>query len=149
MSWQKLADENFELAEFGRDRFSSRVAYLATTRVDGRPRVHPVTPILGDGELFIFMEPTSPKGHDLRRNGQYALHASVENEEGGKGEFYISGKAFLEDDPSLRASAAKHAGYNVADRYILFRLDIAEALGTVYEKEGPVRRRWKNIKSDL
>jgi hypothetical protein len=36
-----------------------------------------VTPILGENRLFIFMEPTSPKGHDLRRDGRYTLHCSV------------------------------------------------------------------------
>ncbi|MGH2405330.1 MAG: pyridoxamine 5'-phosphate oxidase family protein, partial [bacterium] len=52
------------------------MAYLATLRGDGAPRVHPVTPIVGEGRLFLFMEPTSPKGHDLRRDGRYALHSS-------------------------------------------------------------------------
>ena len=48
------------------------------------PRVHPVTPIVGSGKLFVFMEPTSPKGKDLMRDGRYALHCGIEgNNEGG------------------------------------------------------------------
>jgi hypothetical protein len=70
MSWSDLVKENHELAEFGRKRFTSEVAFLATVRKNGSPRVHPVTPIIGEERLFIFMEPTSPKGHDLRRDGR-------------------------------------------------------------------------------
>ena len=90
MSWRTLEQEDMELAEFGRARLAGRPAYLATVRQDGSPRVHPVTPIVGDGHLFIFMEPTSPKGHDLQRDGRYALHSSVEDTGGGGGEFWSS-----------------------------------------------------------
>jgi hypothetical protein len=143
MSWQDLVGGNPELAEFGTDRFSSRVAYLATVRKDGSPRVHPVTPILGEGQLYLFMDPTSPKDHDLRRNGLFALHASVENEDGGQGEFFINGKASLMEDITVREVAVKHAGYDVAGRYILFRLALEAALGTIYEGDQTIRRRWK------
>lgn len=143
MSWKRLVAENPELAEFGQTRFGSRVAYLATVRKDGAPRVHPVTPILGDGNLFVFMDPTSPKGTDLKRTGRFALHASVENEDGGQGEFFIAGRARLNEDAALRSIAVKHAGYDVSDRYILFQLTLDEALGTVYEENEVVRRRWK------
>ena len=76
-SWQAFAQQAPEIAAFGAARFQSEVAYLGTLRADGGPRVHPVTPILG-AQLFLFMEPTSPKGKDLQRDGRYALHCSVE-----------------------------------------------------------------------
>src|SRR5215213_9785514 len=79
------------LAAFGLEASQRRVAFLATVRPDGSPRVHPVTPIVADGRLFLFMEPTSPKGHDLRRDGRYALHALVLDEAGGGGEFSVRG----------------------------------------------------------
>ena len=41
---------------------ASGTADLATVRQDGVPRVHPVTPIIGAGGLYLFMEPTSPRG---------------------------------------------------------------------------------------
>jgi len=72
-SWEEFAQQATELAEFGKARFQSGVAYLGTLRADGSPRVHPVTPIIGE-ELFLFMEPTSPKGKDLQRDGRYTLH---------------------------------------------------------------------------
>lgn len=48
MSWGKLRGEAPNLADYGEARFASGVAYLATVRKDGSPRMHPVTPILGD-----------------------------------------------------------------------------------------------------
>lgn len=144
MSWQALERGNPELAAFGLERFSSQVAYLATVRKDGSPRVHPVTPIVGEGRLFLFMEPTSPKGDDLRRNGRYALHASVENSGGGNGEFWVTGRGRFLDSAEARAVATQHANYAPADRYILFELSVESAFSNVYTEDGPPKRRsWK------
>jgi general stress protein 26 len=144
MSWQELANDNPDLARFGAERLlESEVAYLATVRQDGSPRVHPVTPIIGGGKLFVFMEPTSPKGHDLRRNGRYAMHCQVADSEGGKGEFFLSGEAKWVEDAATRETAVRAASYDIADRYILFELDVDQALGTTYSSDGPVRQRWQ------
>ena len=64
--------------------------------------VHPVTPIVGDGRLFVFMEPTSPKGDDIARRGAYALHCLVTDANGTGGEFYVRGHGEQVDDPRLR-----------------------------------------------
>lgn len=144
MSWQALEDGNKELAQFGHKRFASNhVAYLATIRKDGSPRVHPLTPIVGEGHLFVSMHPASPKGHDLRRDGRYALHCSVADDSGGEGEFLITGHATLVDDPELIAIANKHANWERADTSILFELSVESAISTVYTKDGMVRQRWK------
>ena len=82
MSWGTLEEKAPELAAFGVSRLHGRVAYLATLRQDGSPRLHPMTPIIGQGHLFVFMEPTSPKGHDLRRDGRYAIHCAVSDTSG-------------------------------------------------------------------
>jgi hypothetical protein len=96
-SWSEFSRLAPELAAFGEARFRSGVAYLGTLRADGGPRVHPVTPILGE-QLFLFMEPTSPKGKDLQRDDRYALHCSVADSNGGEGEFYVRGRAILTTD---------------------------------------------------
>ncbi len=142
-TWGEFAEASPELAAFGAERFeSTHVAYLATERKDGWPRVHPVSPIIRQGHLFLFMEPTSPKGHDLLRSGRYALHSSVSDSSGASGEFSISGKAVLADDPAIRAVATEAASYTPEDRYILFELTVESALSTVYEDGRPVRKRW-------
>ena len=144
MSWHDLEAGNAELAAFGAARFKSGVAYLATIRKDGSPRLHPVTPIIGQGRLFLFMEPTSPKGRDLQRDGRYAMHAAVRDAGGGEGEFFIAGRAALVEDPEVRALAARSASYAPADRYILFALAVDRAGSTVYQEGGqPVRTHWQ------
>jgi hypothetical protein len=140
-TWTDFAQQAPELAAFGKTRFDSGVAYLATVRPDGGPRVHPVTPIIGD-QLFLFMEPTSPKGKDLLRDSRYALHCAVADSEGGEGEFYVRGEATLSDDPLLRAQAVAASSYEPDERYILFVLTVDFAFMNVYGESGGVRR-WR------
>src|SRR5512139_3782747 len=125
-NWAEFTQHAPELAAFGESRFRSGVAYLGTLRADGGPRVHPVTPIVGE-QLFLFMEPTSPKGKDLQRDARYTLHCAVEDSSGGEGEFYVRGRAILTDDPFMRAQAVKASTYAPEDRYILFVLSIEYA----------------------
>lgn len=143
MSWKILEEQQPALAAFGLERLNGKVAYLATVRRDGSPRVHPVTPIIGQGRLFVFMEPTSPKGRDLGRDGRYTMHCAVADNSGAGGEFSTAGRARLVDDPELRAAAVRMASYTPADRYILFELDVESAASTVYAEDGPVRQSWK------
>lgn len=143
MSWRALEEKNPELAAFGVSRLHGQVAYLATVRQDGSPRVHPMTPIIGQGHLFVFMEPTSPKGQDLRRDGRYAIHCAVSDTSGASGEFRISGQAQLITDPELRALAVGLAPYSPADRYILFEFSLESAASTVYEGDRVIHQRWK------
>jgi hypothetical protein len=141
--WHELADNAAELAGSAADRFTAGVAYLATTARDGAPRVHPVTPIIGSGSLFVFMEPTSPKGRDLRRDGRFALHSPVDDAQGGGGEFLLRGRARLVEDPDERARAAAASSYAPADRYVLFELLPDDLLATDYPEGAPRHRRWR------
>jgi hypothetical protein len=57
------------------DRQQFTIAYLATVRADGAPRLHPFCPILAGGRLFAAIPRTSPKGWDLRREPRCVIHA--------------------------------------------------------------------------
>jgi Pyridoxamine 5'-phosphate oxidase len=57
------------------DRQQFTIAYLATVRDDGAPRLHPICPILAGGRLFAAIPRTSPKGRDLRREPRCVIHA--------------------------------------------------------------------------
>jgi hypothetical protein len=141
-TWAEFANQAPDFAAFGKSRFGSEVAYLGTIREDGGPRVHPVTPIIGD-QLFLFMEPTSPKGKDLQRDPRYSLHCSVENSGGGGGEFYVRGNATLNTDPATREQAISASSYKPADRYILFVLTVEFAFMNNYVEGKAVTRRWQ------
>ncbi len=150
MSWQALEDGNKELAEFGSKRLASNhVGYLATIRKDGSPRVHPMTPFVGEGHLLFFTDDGSLFHRDLQRDGRCALHCSVATQEGGEGEFFVRGHATLTDDPDLRALAEKNAPYDVWETYILFELSVESAFSKVYTRDetgevvGAERNRWK------
>ncbi|HNB51015.1 MAG TPA: hypothetical protein PK530_03685 [Anaerolineales bacterium] len=140
-TWNEFTQQAPELAAFGKARFDSGVAYLGTIRPDGGPRVHPVTPIIGE-QLFLFMEPTSPKGNDLKRDGRYSLHCAVEDSGGGGGEFYVRGRAMFTDDPTLREQAVKASSYAPADRYILFVLTVEFAFMNTYGEGKAQTVRW-------
>jgi hypothetical protein len=102
-----------------------------------------VTPIITDDALFLFMEPTSPKGRDLRERGWYALHNGVPDTDGSGGEFSIGGRGFAVDDPAVRLSAGRAADYEPAERYVLFELKLGEARCHGYgDVPLPSRRRW-------
>jgi Pyridoxamine 5'-phosphate oxidase len=146
LTWEQFEKEAPELASFGAGRMSERVMYLGTVRKDGYPRVHPFTPFLSSGRLFAFMEPTSPKGHDIERDGRYVIHSLVKDMHGTGGEFSVSGRARLVSDPQVRTVAIKGCPYTPAERYVLFEFFIEEAAATHYDG-GPQYIRWKESSS--
>ena len=145
LRWSAFAADEPELAAFGEERLGAPPAYIATVRVDGSPRVHPVTPIFGAGGLFVFMEPTSPKGRDLHERGWFAMHNGVPDTDGTGGEFWLSGRGDLVDDAATRAEVARAAAYAPDDRYVLFELSVAEVRCNGYGDVAlPSVMRWRN-----
>jgi hypothetical protein len=145
--WHSFARAAPALAAFGQSCLERppTVSYLGTIAADGLPRVHPVTPIVGDGRLFLFMEPTSPKVHDLRERRVFALHNGVPDGDGTGGEFFVRGLAEPVEDPAVRSVAAAAASYETADRYVLFELTVAEARCIGYgDVTLPDPRRWRD-----
>jgi hypothetical protein len=77
--WGEFASLRPDLADTGRRllyKFGGGLAFLGTTRSDGIPRVHPMCPLLTDGDLYAFIMP-SLKRHDLHRDGRYDLPHSL------------------------------------------------------------------------
>ena len=144
-TWAEFAAQAPELARFGQARLESTASYLGTVRSDLSPRVHPVTAIVDPSVgLFVFMEPDSPKGRDLRARPGFALHNGVPDNEGSGGEFWVRGHALFTDDPADRDIAAGAAGYEPADRYILFHLTVSEARAISYgDISAPTPSRWR------
>lgn len=143
-TWGEFESAHPELAQFGASRLHGQVAYLGTINKHGLPRVHPITPIIGQDWLFVFMEPSSPKGLDLRRGSGYSLHSSVADTSGSNGEFQVSGFGRLIEAQPQRHIAAKHAPYTPLDSYILFELSVEWAMRTLHTSAGPQRTRWRS-----
>jgi len=141
-SWNILANNEPGLAEFGQKRIDGQVAYLATVKKNGQPRAHPVTPIVGEGHCFVFVESGSAKSGDLLDNGYYCLHCAMNDSSGSSGEFQISGRAKRIEDPSVRVLAESVASYRPSARAVLFELQVSEAISTEYRGGKPIRRKW-------
>ena len=106
MSWKDFEEQAPPIASRGYDRLNRRIAYLATLKKDGSPRLHPVTPFIGNGMLFMFTEPSSPQIRDLRRDRRYTLHCSVNRKEGEPlVEFLVEGTAEIINDADVRRQA--------------------------------------------
>jgi hypothetical protein len=142
-TWEQFEKSAPEMARFGAQRMSEGVMYLGTIRKSGNPRVHPFTPFLSAGHLFAFMEPTSPKGHDLRRDGRYAIHSLVKDMNGSDGEFAVSGRARLVNERAVREAAVKGCPYTPADRYVCFEFFVEECLTNHYVNGKPRFVHWK------
>jgi hypothetical protein len=104
--WAQFTVAAPELAERGARLFAIGVAYIATTAADGMPQLAPVTPLLAEGRLLVFVALGTPKERSLRRDGRYAMHAVLGKDDE---EFRISGRAIVADDAKSRAIAYKAA----------------------------------------
>jgi hypothetical protein len=137
VTWKEFAAVEPDLADVGRSllfQFKVGLAFLATVRKDGAPRLHPVCPVLSSDRLFVLIIPTSPKRHDLLRDGRYALQTFPQPKPGSD-EFYIAGKAVGVDDPAIRAAILRDAKHMADASEIAFELWIDHVMYT----------RWENV----
>ena len=122
------------------------LAFLATSRADGGPRLHPVCPGLFDGGLYVFVIGHSPKRADLARDGRYALHpfpGQADDES-----FFCTGPAREQRDPARRAAVQASFLSQVRDDEVLFELLLERVLHTHWENPRtpqlrPVYQRWR------
>src|SRR3954447_8884277 len=79
VTWPEFAEAAPDLAEAGRKQlyqWNIGLAFLATVRPDGGPRVHPVCPVITEDGLHV-MVVAGPKQRDLVRDGRYSLHSET------------------------------------------------------------------------
>ncbi|NDJ77942.1 MAG: pyridoxamine 5'-phosphate oxidase [Chloroflexi bacterium] len=143
-SWGEFARAAPDLATWGQKRFNrSHVAYLATLRADGAPGIHPVTPVICQDNLFLFVDPDSPASANLRHNDRCALHSLIDNPSGIGGEFRLQGRAKPISDGDTRTRASAAACYSPPEGYLLFQLDVEAAYSTDYEEGQPTKHCWE------
>jgi hypothetical protein len=146
LAWPDFAQEAPELAELGaRMLCGFTLAYLATLRADGSPRVHPVTVTVADTGLYIYAVSSTPKVADLRRDPRYAMHAfpTFDDEGFRDDEFACGGSAKEIDDRSLYDAVAELHNDTIHAGDPMFRLDLSWALHKRREPgQGAVYLRW-------
>ncbi len=126
-SWSEFVAASPRLAEAIRgliQQYGPGMAYLATIRADGGPRVHPVSPVITDEGLFCFLI-CSPKRRDLERDGRYALHAFPAEE--SDDEAYLAGRACPVTDRAHveKLARAQRAAPQVDWRLFEFTVEVA------------------------
>jgi pyridoxamine 5'-phosphate oxidase-like protein len=149
VGWQAFSVDEPGLAETGRallEQFGPGLAFLATVRADGAPRLHPVCPVLSRGGLFVLITATSPKRRDLERDGRYALQTFPQPKPCGD-EFYIADTAALVEDAATRAAIFADARHRPEPSEIVFELSLERVMHTRWEhpltpQMRPVHRSW-------
>ena len=150
VTWKEFAAAEPDLAETGRSllfQFKVGLAFFATVRRDGAPRLHPVCPVLSDGRLFVLITPLSPKRVDLLQDGRYALQ-SFPQPKPGSDEFYVAGKARLVDAPAVRDAVFRDAKHMADASEVLFELWLERVMHTRWEnvltpQMRPVHTKWR------
>src|SRR5882672_581527 len=154
MTWKEFATAQPELAEVGRSllfQFKVGLAFLATVRRDGAPRLHPVCPVLSGDRLFVLITPLSPKRRDLLRDGRYALQ-SFPQPKAGSDELYIAGSAVLIEAASTRAAIFADAKHMPDPSEAAFELWLERVMHTRWEhpltpQMRPVHQKWRAPRS--
>lgn len=151
-TWHEFSMEDPELAAIGEKLlFQIRphvgLAFLATLRVDGAPRLHPISPVFSKGHLYVLMPPTSPKCSDLKRDGRYALQAFPPPKNDDNQEFYLAGRADRIHDLELRQALIVDTQIQVEENEVLFELLLDRAMYSKLEKRGtpaeyPLHKKW-------
>lgn len=139
------AGERLLLIDDTGGKLAGGLAYLATVRRDGGPRVHPISPALVGGKLYAFILRSSQKRDDLLRDGRYALHSfpyPMDRDLFTDEEFYLLGRATPVDDSVIRHAVADAVGDN-AQTGDVFELKIERALHKHRPEGAAVYARWK------
>jgi hypothetical protein len=101
-TWQMLRSLAPEIVTVGEGRLRQfRLAMLGTIRADGSPRISPVEPYLGSGELIFGVIRGSAKAGDLVRDPRCTLHSIVDDPDGGDPELTLRGR-FVEVGAAAR-----------------------------------------------
>jgi hypothetical protein len=147
-TWAEFAYAEPVLAAYAQERMAGRIVYQATLRLDGGPRVHPVSPWIGAGLLCVSFRDTSPKTREVARDPRYALHTAQpwEDHAGNFGEFMARGR--LEQLTASHPAVVARPGMTPY-RLVHYSCSIEEAVATEYsEDEMPTYRRWKPYTRD-
>jgi hypothetical protein len=145
-TWAQFAEAQPAMAAVGLALLEQfHLAYLATVRADGSPRIHPVSPFLIEGRLIVATPPESPKAADQLRDGRYVIHMLPGKDDA---EFRVRGQARLVEAGPLRDAVLSDGPHYVKEHDCIFEYDIEEAATAHWVNVGqpgtyPVRERWR------
>jgi hypothetical protein len=146
ITWTEFERQQPALADAGHGQLYQHgigLAFLATIRPDGGPRVHPVCPVISDAGLHLLIV-AGPKRQDLRRDGRYALHSETSPPPKQDDGFALTGRATEVADTAVeqvvRARVLTERNGNVwpgFDTEVVFELGIERVLLMLTQADGP------------
>ncbi len=145
-TWEEFAAAEPDMAKVLRHLLGwIPIAYLATVRKDGSPRVHPFVPIFAEDRMYIAIPEWSPKRFDLRNHGRFAMHALPGKRDD---EFYMTGRATLIEDTDTWKLVSDTAKHDVPKTDDIFELHAEYVMTAHWENQGqpdtyPVRQEWR------
>jgi hypothetical protein len=148
ITWTEFERRQPALADAGRRQLYQvgiGLAFLATVRPDGGPRVHPVCPVISPAGLHLLIV-AGPKQADLRRDGRYALHSETCPPPRQDDGFALTGQAREITEPEIDRMVrgqvlAEREGkvWPGFDEEVIFELGIERCLLMLTQAEGPFR----------
>ena len=146
-TWAEFAAAEPAMAAMGAALLAQhQLAYLATVRADGAPRVHPVSPRIIDGRLYVATPRSSPKARDQIRDGRYVMHLLPGKDDA---EFRFRGRARLLSDDGEIARVCELGPHYFRPTEYLFEYDIDEVTTARWVNVGqpgtyPERAHWRS-----
>jgi hypothetical protein len=132
-SWNDVLAEAPELGALVQQRFEATgLAFLATLRADGSPRITGIETAFFDGQLCMGSMWEARKALDLRRDARLALHAASVDKEVTDGDAKVAGRAVEVEDQAWKVAFAKRfeeeTGFDPEANgpWHLFTVDVAE-----------------------
>ena len=124
-SWSEVEAEAPDLAAVASEYLNANVhKTLATTRLDGSPRISGTEIQFAGGELWFGSMWQAVKALDLLRDPRFALHSGSVDPPEWDGDAKLAGRAEEVTDPERKE--AIRGGEGPQDPYHLFRADITE-----------------------
>jgi hypothetical protein len=145
-NWKEFAHDAPEMAALGQRIFANYgIAYIATVRGDGGPRIHPISPVIVDGGVYLGLMPDSPKHRDLERDARCMIHSLPGPNDA---EFAMTGTVRPITDDHVEAlihQAGPHV--RIARDTTMYELDLERVNCTTYQvgigkRPHPTRTRW-------
>jgi hypothetical protein len=136
LTWSAFAAQVPDLATLALARMVERhLAFMATNRRSGWPRMSPIEPYVVDGELMLGVMWQSQKARDLAADDRITLHSPVTDWGGTEGEVKLYGRAVPVQDKAQRLAlftaidAAHHNEPSKEDdpEYHMYTIRITEA----------------------
>ena len=144
ITWTEFGRRQPVLADAGRRQFYQYgigLAFLATIRPDGGPRLHPVCPVVSPAGLHLLIK-AGPKQQDLRRDRRYALHSETCPPPRQDDGFAVTGHAAVITERDtwqvVRDQVIADFGqlWPDYDSFTLFELSLASCLLTLTQPDG-------------